>query len=95
MNRMMSRADYVHTLNTIISRDTPKVEFQAGAYELFARRHRGSFPVYLDRDPRVFWSKGWKGCSFGCGCRMTDPIELIAFRNVKDGVVTSGWRCTL
>lgn len=89
----MNRAEYVRALSSIINRE-PAPEFQAGAYELFARRHRGSFPVYLDRDPRPFWSKGWRGCSFNCGTRATDGVELKPFREVKDGVIRSGWRCS-
>lgn len=64
-------------------------------YEVFARTHRRSFPVYLVGETEPFWSKGWQGCSSGCGHDVVDNVALRPFRRVSEGEVTVGFTCNL
>lgn len=91
----MGRSEYLKSLNKLIGGGDDPPEYEAGPYEIFARKHRGSFPVYLDRDPRPFWSKGWRGCPMNCGMRSEDLVNLVPFKErYPDGTIKAGFRCT-
>lgn len=69
------------------------MRYLGNTYEFFARRHHGAFPIYLKGDRFPFWSKGWVGCSQGCGCELTQNVALHAFSQRSNGVVRVGWTC--
>lgn len=80
-------------------RDTALRVADALAYEDFNRLH-GGFAIPLPgrgehgRHERPFWSKGWKGCHFNCGCAVDDwSMPMVERITVKDGVITMGRYC--
>jgi hypothetical protein len=66
---------------------------RAAAYELHARATPGSFPIALLGDAQPFWSKGWKGCPFGCGQNITHEVRMVMRVSYTDGVIRKGWYC--
>jgi hypothetical protein len=68
----------------------------ADAYESHARSTPGAFPIALvgdGREARVFWSKGWRGCPFGCGRDVTRSGVRVFRETRANGYVTKGWYC--
>lgn len=62
-----------------------------GLYELRNMASGHGMPIQLAGRHGVFWSKGWRGCEFGCGHKLTDwdtPMYVSVER--REGIVV--WR---
>lgn len=40
----------------------------------------------------TFWSKGWRGCEW-CSGDVRQAVTLYPFREIRNGVEVTGWRC--
>lgn len=66
---------------------------KVSAYERQNRTSGHGMQVVLE-DGSVFWSRGWKGCQFGCGKRVDDwSLNLRYSEERRGGTIVRRWFC--